>query len=504
MKINRFKFRNLIIPILAVMACVPGLTQANDNTLKVALVAEPRLLEPSIDTIKPSLVIGMTMLEPLTMNTAEGGYVPWLAESWTAIDQNRWRLTLKKGVQFHNGEQFNADTVLYSLGVFQNTQGGARGWYSYISGVEKVSEFEVDLITESPTTTLPATLAFLFMFPPKYHGEVGSDEFGQNPVGTGPFKFVKWDKGVELVVEPNSGYWGDKPTVGNIHFRWLPDASSRVALLETGEVHIAQNIPPALMSRVDNSGVSRVETVKGTRKAFLRMNVETGPTADVRVRMALNHAIDVESIIKALFQGRAYGRDAGFLLDGMEGHEYGRLTPFEYNPDRAKALLAEAGYPDGFKTTFHHTIGRYMLDKESAEAMAAMLSEVGIESDLIGLEPGAYFSKVSASRLEGLHFAASAPLFMTPLYHPMIEFELNKPYGYGADARSDSFTKQARAEVDDKARVALLQDFEDYVFKGHVPWVWLWHYQDIYGVSNDVNWKPRSDQIMDFTKVTFN
>ncbi len=89
MKINRFKFRNLIIPILAIMACVPALTQANDNTLKVALVAEPRLLEPSIDTIKPSLVIGMTMLEPLTMNTAEGGYVPWLAESWTAIDQNR-------------------------------------------------------------------------------------------------------------------------------------------------------------------------------------------------------------------------------------------------------------------------------------------------------------------------------------------------------------------------------------------------------------------------------
>jgi peptide/nickel transport system substrate-binding protein len=173
MKINRFKFRNLIIPILAVMACVPGLTQANDNTLKVALVAEPRLLEPSIDTIKPSLVIGMTMLEPLTMNTAEGGYVPWLAESWTAVDQNRWRLTLKKDVQFHNGEQFNADTVIYSLGVFQNTQGGARGWSSYITGVEKVSEFEVDLITESPTTTLPATLAFLFMFPPEYHGEVG-------------------------------------------------------------------------------------------------------------------------------------------------------------------------------------------------------------------------------------------------------------------------------------------------------------------------------------------
>ena len=475
----------------------------SDQPLIVAMVAEPRVLEPTIDTIKPSLVIDLTMMEPLAMNTAEGGFVPWLAESWDPIEPTRWRLTLKQGVQFHNGEPFNADAVLYSLDVYKNTEGGARGWYDFIISAEKVDDFTVDLMTEEPTTTLPSTLAFLFAFPPEYHSQLGSDEFGQRPIGTGPWRFVEWNKGVDLKVEPNPDYWGEKPFIGEIHFRWAPDATSRVALLETGEVHIAQNIPPALIDRVENSGIARIETAKGIRKAFLRMNLESGPTTDVRVRRALNHAIDVESIIDTLFLGRAYGRDTGFILDGMEGSVPGRLSPYEYDPELAKELLAEAGYPDGFDIAFHHTIDRYVLDTESAEAIAAQLAEVGINAELMGLEPGAYFSKISASRVEGIHFAASAPLFMTPLYHPLIEFELDKPYGYGADSETDAYTQQVRAEINTDERIELLQDFEDYVFYEHVPWVWLWHYQDIYGVSNDINWTARPDQIMSFEEVTF-
>ncbi|MCL4295445.1 MAG: hypothetical protein KJ077_06945 [Anaerolineae bacterium] len=475
----------------------------SDQPLKVALAAEPRLLEPTIDTIKPSLLIDLTIMEPLAMNTAEGGFVPWLATSWSPTALNRWRLTLKEGVQFHNGEPFNADAVLYSLNVYKNTDGEAKGWYDFITGAEKVDEFTVDLITAEPTTTLPPTLAFLFIFPPQYHAQLGSDEFGQKPIGTGPWRFVEWNKGVDIKVEPNPDYWGQKPFVGEIHFRWAPDPTSRVALLETGEVHLAENIPPALIDRVENSGIARIETVKGIRKAFLRMNLETGPTADVRVRRALNHAINVEAIIETLFLGRAYGRDTGFILDGMEGHLPGRLKPYEYNPDLAKQLLAEAGYPDGFDITFHHTVGRYILDVESAEAIAAQLGEVGIKVELVGMEPGAYFSKISASRVEGLHFAASAPLFLTPLYHPLIEFELNKPYGYGANEQTDAFTKQVLAELDTTERIKVLQEFEDYVFYEHVPWVWLWHYQDIYGVSNEINWTPRPDQIMSFEQVTF-
>lgn len=475
----------------------------SDRPLIVALSAEPRLLEPTIDTIKPSLIIDLTMMEPLAMNTAEGGFVPWLAESWNPVEPTRWRLTLKQGVQFHNGESFNADSVLYSLDVYQNTEGEARGWYNFITDAVKVDDYTVDLITEEPTTTLPSTLAFLFVFPPEYHSSLGSDEFGQNPIGTGPWRFMEWNKGVDLKVEPNPDYWGEKPFIGEIHFRWAPDATSRVALIETGEAHIVENVPPALIDRVNNSGIARTETVKGIRKAFLRMNLESGPTADVRVRRALNHAIDVESIIENLFLGRAYGRDTGFILDGMEGHIPGRLTPYEYNPELAKELLAEAGYPDGFDITFHHTIDRYVLDVESAEAIAAQLAEVGINVELVGMEPGAYFSKISSSRVEGIHFAASAPLFMTPLYHPLIEFELDKPYGYGADEMTDAFTRQVRAEVNTEERIELLREFEDYVFYEHVPWVWLWHYQDIYGASNEIIWTPRPDQIMSFEKVTF-
>jgi peptide/nickel transport system substrate-binding protein len=343
----------------------------------------------------------------------------------------------------------------------------------------------------------------MYVFPPEYHAEVGAAGFGEEPIGTGPWRFAEWNKGVDLKVEPNPDYWGEQPSIGEIQFRWAPEASSRVALLETGEVHIAQNVPPALIGRVQNSGNARVETAKSIRKAFLRTNIDDGPTADVRVRQALNHAIDVDLIMEALFRGRAYGRDTGFILEGMEGYEDGRLSPFEYNPEKAKELLAEAGYPDGFETTFWHTIGRYMLDKETAEAIAGQLAEVGIDVTLEGMEPGAYFSKVSSERLPGIHFAASAPLFMTPLYHPMIEFQLDMPYGYGGNEETDTYTQAAMAELDPEQRVKTLQEFEDYVFTEHVPWVWLWHYQDIYGVSNDVNWTARPDEFMTFEETTF-
>ena len=482
------------------------------RTLNVAMVAEPRVLEPSVDTIKPSLVIAMTMLETLAMNTEEGGFEPWLAESWEALGTDGWRLHLREGVEFHNGEPLDADAVIYSLGVYHQTEGGAKGWYNFITSAEKVDDLTVDLFSRpeggahwsgGAASTLPATLGFFFVFPPKYHAELGSDEFGQAPVGTGPWIFENWTKGVELTVVPNPDYWGKKPTIGNIHFRWADDASSRVALLETGDVDIAQNVPPSMISRVNNSDAARIETVKGLRKFFLRMNIEEGPTADVLVRKALNHAIDIESIIGALFEGRAYGRDTGFILEGQPGYESGRLTPYKYDVDLAKELLAEAGYPNGFDVTFHHTIDRYVLDVATAEAIAGQLALVGINVELIGLDPGAFFGAVSGSRLPGIHFSASAPLFMTNLYHPMIEFELNKPYGYGANEKTDAYTKQALAERDEAKQIEILHEFEDYVMTEHVPWVWGFHYQDIYGVSKNVYWTPRPDQIMDFVDVRF-
>ena len=132
----------------------------------------------------------------------------------------KWRLKLKRGVKFHNGEPFDAEAVIYSVKVFRETKGLARGWFGFLAGAEKVDDYTVDLVTSQPTAIVPSSLAFLYVFPPKYHGQVGSEGFAKKPVGTGAWRFVSWTPGVQFKVEPNPDYWGKKPAVGEIHFRW--------------------------------------------------------------------------------------------------------------------------------------------------------------------------------------------------------------------------------------------------------------------------------------------
>jgi peptide/nickel transport system substrate-binding protein len=471
------------------------------EALRVVLTAEPRSLDPTVDTIKTSLVIGSTMLEPIAINKPDGGFRPHLAE-WKAMSAIRWRLSVRKNVKFHNGEPLNADAVVYTVETYLKTRGEARGWFGYLQSAKKVDEYTVDLVTKEPTSYVPATLAFLYVFPPKYYAQVGADGFGQRPVGTGPWQFLEWAKGVQLKVAPNPTYWGRKPAVGEIHFRWAPDASTRAALAETGDVHIAQSIPPALVERLERSSGARIEVVRSMRKAFLRMNLAEGPTADVRVRRALNHAIDVDAIMRGLFRGRAY-RFRGFIDEGFDGYQGTQLEAFRYDPDLARRLLAEAGYPNGFETTLLHPVGRYLLDKETAEAIAGQLARVGVRVQLQGLEAGAFFSRVSGERVPGLHFAATAPLFMTPIFHAQVEYQPGLPYAYGANERTGQFLQRAIIEVNQQRLARVLQEFENYVYREHLPHVWLFYYQDIYAASNRVNWKPRSDEFISFDEITF-
>ena len=473
------------------------------DPLRVVLGAEPTSMDPSVDTLKSSLVITNTMLETLAMNTPSQTFKPWLAESWELVAPTKWRLKLKRGVKFHNGEPFDAEAVIYSVKVFRETKAMARGWFGFLAGAEKVDDHTVDLVTTQPTAIVPSSLAFLYVFPPKYHGQVGSEGFARKPVGTGPWRFVSWTPGVQLKVEPSPDYWGKKPAVGEVHFRWAPEASSRVALLETGEVHLAQNIPPVLAERVERSGVARIETVKSIRKVFMQLNINEGPTADVRVRRALNHAVDVESIIRTLFRGRAYGRDKGIILEGFEGYQGATLQPFKYDPDLAKKLLAEAGHPNGFETTLWHPVGRYMLDKEASQAIAGQLAKVGVKADLQGMESGTYFAKLSKEKVPGLNFFACGTLYMNPLFCPLVHFQPGAAFAYGANERTAQFIKTATETLDDAKRAKVYQDFESYVYNEEVPWIWLWHQQDIYGASNKVAWTARSDELMTFEEVSF-
>ena len=471
--------------------------------LSVVFGSEARSLDPSIDTNGLTLPITNTVMQTLARTNPSLQIVPLLALSWQPVAPDKWQIKLRPGVKFSDGEPMNADAVAFSVDVFKKTVGTARGYFSFIKGTEKVDDLTINIITDGPVSILPSSLPFLYVFPPDYYRRVGGDGFGKAPVGTGPWKLKSWTRGVAIDVELNPDYWGSAPSIGAIHFQFAPDASTRVAELLNGEVQLANDIPPAMISRVENSDQAHIEAIETTRSVYLQMNMGSGPTADVRVRKGLNEAVDVDSIIKNLFHGHAYGRDRGFVLEGMEGYQGDALKPYPYDPAMAKKLFAEAGYPNGFAIDLWFPIGRYLLDKEASEAIAGQLEKVGLNVTLHGMEPGAYFSKSASERLPGLNFFSCGPLFINPVFCPIVHFKLGASWAYGANQTTDDYIKQITDELDPAKRAKLIDAFEDYVVNDWVPWVWLWRQQGIYGVGNNLVWKPQADEKVWFTDMTW-
>jgi peptide/nickel transport system substrate-binding protein len=497
------RFREQLIAAIAFVLLGNVAATAETKPLTVVLGSEARSLDPSIDSNGLTLPVTNTVMETLARTGPDLTLIPLLAESWQSLGGNKWRVKLRSGVKFHDGSPLNADALIFSIDVFRNTKGAARGYFSFISGAEKVDDLTVDVATDGPTSIFPSTLPYLYVFPPAYYKSVGPDGFGKKPVGTGPWTFESWAQGVEIVVTPNTNYWGKKPEIGTIRFRAAPDASTRVAQLLTGESQLATDIPPAMIERVQSSGVARIEETKTIRAMYLQINMKEGPTADVRVRRGLAHAIDVGAIVKGLYRGHASYGEMGFVLDGMEGYEPGTAKLPAYDPELAKKLFAEAGYANGFTLPLWYTIGRYLLDKEAAEAIGGQLKHAGVEVQLNGMEPAAYFTKTAHERVPGVNLFSCSPLFVNAVFCPIVHYKIGANWDYGANERTDQYIKSIVAELDDKKRAQLIREFSNYTLNELVPMVWLWRQEAIYGVSNSLNWKPQVDEKIWFSDMSW-
>jgi peptide/nickel transport system substrate-binding protein len=293
----------------------------------------------------------------------EGGKIePQLAESWEVNeDGTEYTFFLRDDVVFHNGEPFNADAV-----VFNWERASTAGFeYSYhwetASNVEAVDEFTVQATLDSPDALFLSTVADNWaMIPPGYFEEVGQEGFDAHPMGTGPFKFVEWVKGDHITMEANMDYWRGAPKIQTVTFRPIPESATRVAAIQTGEADIVTRL-----SSEEAQSLLGVENVKVVKYPVERVyyiafnNLTTGvdqPTMDAKVRQAMNYAVDVDTIIAALFDGFAEPA-SGFVVAGELG--FGNVEPFGYDPDTALALLDEAGYPNGFAMDMACPVGAY-------------------------------------------------------------------------------------------------------------------------------------------------
>lgn len=483
--------------LAAATASIPAAMAAEGGkTIVFALGAEPVTLDPPNQTDNPSEMVVRSVHDNLVDFNEKSEIVPMLARSWVVSrDGLTYTFHLNKGIKFHDGTPCNAEAVAYN--IRRNTNPDKRTkrtalYEPFIKEIKVLDENTVQLSMKAPFGALLHHFA---------HGAGGivspaalekfGDKIGLNPVGTGPFKFVEWVPGDRVVLARNDAYWKLKPKVEKIVFKAVPEAASRVIMLETGDADVAFPIPINEVGRLNKSKTVKVLTGDTARVMYVAMNTKKKPFNDIRVRQAINYAVDKESICKNILYGQAKPSKSilGSLVWG-----YAPVGGYEYNPDKAKKLLAEAGYPDGFETSLWTSDGRYPMDAQISEAIVGMLKKVGIKATLRRFEWAAYLSGTRKKLEEATHemvffgWAPSTgdadwgirPLFGTQSWVPAGEnraFYSNPEVDKGIGAGMTTADPAKRKAIYAKVQKMIVDD---------TPWLILHDMTTSVGISNKI------------------
>jgi len=472
-----------------------GPTAGSDAAGPVVILV-PRAVETLdpylMTTINPGGSVAAHVWDTLVWINDDLALEPHLAESWWLVNDITWEFKLRPNITFHNGEPFNAAAVKFSIERAAQLEGGLETFAADVGlqQVEIVDDYTVRLITAEADASLPYQLASVEMLPPGHYGS-GEIDFASSPVGSGPYRFVSWDSEGQLVLEANPDYWQGVPTVKTLVFAAEPNLDQRLTALISGEVHIVSDLPPDRAAEAETDSTHLV-AIEGLRRLFIGIRAEAGtPLADVRVRQALNYAVDVEAIIQNLMAG--YGRRYGSWVNPP--HDHPALLPWPYDPERAKSLLKEAGYPDGFKTAMDVPMDRYYRGQEVAQAVADDLAAIGIGVEIHTYEWSAYVQRLLSKN--------TAPLFLLSLQsrgngvedtaNLSSVFPFNPSLWFNAEF--EELLKEARGTFNAQLRQEVLNRAQAVAYD-EAPWIWLWHQYEFYGVSNELDWAPRANGLI--------
>ncbi|MDE0643491.1 MAG: ABC transporter substrate-binding protein [bacterium] len=325
--------------------------------------------------------------ESLTFFNANGSeLMPVLATSWEQVEPTRWRFHLREGVHFHNGNDFNADTAVYSFE--KSLDPDFSTWYGFvinpvIAGVEKVDDYTIDVITNAATPLLPNMLAVVDMVDPAY--DVGEQQ-NIAPVGTGPYMFNEFVPLSQYVMDRNEDYWGGHEAYSRITWRIIPEQATRVQALLSGEVSAINAISTENIAQIEGAGGFTIAGSPTTRLIMIALRNDRAPLDNPLVRQAMNYAVDKATIVEALLPGIAVPAN-GILTSNIPGANAASdpLGPWPYDPDQARALLAEAGY-NGEPITIAIGAGRYPSDDLVGQAVVAQLVEAGLNIQLEAID----------------------------------------------------------------------------------------------------------------------
>lgn len=405
------KLRHTLLALL--LGATGGLLSARAADLSIGLAADVSSLDPHYLNVASNVAVASHFFDTLVQIDADGKLTPGLAESWKAVSPTIWEFRLRKGVRFHDGSELTAEDVAFSLdrpATILNSPGPFTPFTKLIVEKRVVDAHTLRLTTAQPYGPLPLDMASIFVVSKKAAAGATTEDFnsGKALIGCGPYKFVRFRRGESIELTRNETYWGPKPAWEKVELRIISADAPRLAALLAGQVDAIENMPPGDILRLKGDTRFRIEQRVSWRTLFLQLDqarerspyvtdtagrpLDKNPLRDPRVRLALSKSIDRKALVNSTLEGLGIPA-ASVVAPGILGH--GETLKAEvYDPEGAKKLLREAGYPEGLGLTLHGPNNRYINDDQVLQTVAQFFSRIGVKTKVEAMPLAVYFGRL--------------------------------------------------------------------------------------------------------------
>ena len=460
-------------------------------TLKLAMDADPVSLDPHVQLSGGMLQYSHMVFDSLVRYDQDMNFVPRLAEKWERIDDLTMRFYLRQGVKFHSGNDFTAEDVVFTVNRLKKSD-DYKGLFEPFAEAKAVDAHTVDLITKQPYGLVLNMATYIFPMDNKFY--TGTDDKGkekdliiktdysfanENESGTGPFAITHREQGVKTVFTRFADYWDKAGNIEEIVLSPIKNDATRVAALLSGDVDFIMPVPPQDLDRVESTDGLKLVTMSGSRIITFQLNQVRNPAlADPKVRLAMAYAYDNNGVVEKIMNG--FATAAGQMSPkGYVGHKES-LTP-RFDLEKAKSLMAESGYPDGFEATMIAPNNRYVNDEKISEAFVSMMSKIGIKISLKTMPKAQYWDEFDAQAADIQMIGWHSDTEDSGNFFEFLSMCRNSETGYGqynsgayCNAKVDELTLAAQVETDPAKRAAILQEAEQiqYDEAGFIPLHW--------------------------------
>jgi len=500
----------VVLVSLAIAGCSGNATEeeAADTTVQtqstsmvIAIADEPSTLDPQATEDGNERAVTDNIYETLLRrDSATNELIPWLAtEMPTMVSDTKWQFKLREGVTFSNGDPFNAESAAFSINRVMNKEynSGQVDFYGGIVDAVAVDALTVEVNLAAADPVFPARMYRLKMLNPK----TTDASIIEKAVGTGPYVLGAWNRGQDITLSVNPTYWGVKPVITDVKIKFIPEANTRVAGLQSGEIQLATLLPPE-----QAKDAPQVITRDGIEFPVYRLKNYEGVTKDPRIRQALNYAVDKEALANDLFSGYASVAQCQPLTPSHFGFN-ANLKPYPYDPEKAKALLEEAGYK-GEEVSLLGATGRWLKDAEMTQAVIGYLTAVGVNVKADIRPFSSYIGEFVLNRQSGKpqpnigFVSASNELFDAS----KIETYYSGTGGLGSYVNKDLDNEllAARSASDSATRLGHFSKALEIGCTEDPVFIFTVVLQDIYGASANLSWNPRSDGMIYISDMVLN